>query len=101
MQDEASEHEIGECPIIWNSSFVSYSPCPIFPCAGKGVEACIPFLAHALELAFVFGVGLDAEGGREDELTDCGAEAGEEGVERLSLPTLASINDVIIAKQVN
>lgn len=46
---------------------------------GKGA-----FVAEALwEFFGVCGVGLDAQGGGEDELTDCGGEAGEECVEGL------------------
>lgn len=37
----------------------------------------------ALELGLVLRVGLDAEGGCEDELTDAGAESGQKSIERL------------------
>ena len=40
-------------------------------------------MTHAPELGLVVRVGLDAQAGREDELGDRGAEAGEEGVEGL------------------
>lgn len=43
----------------------------------------VPLVADGLEFIFVFWVGLDAQAGRQDELTDGGAEAGEEGVEGL------------------
>jgi hypothetical protein len=42
-----------------------------------------PLVRDALETSLVLGVGLDAEGRREDELADAGAEAGKEGVEGL------------------
>ena len=47
-------------------------------------QTSVPFLRHTLEFVFVLGVRLDAEGGSKDELTDCGAEAGEESVKGLS-----------------
>jgi len=43
----------------------------------------IPFLRHRLKLRLVLRVRLDPQRGREHELADCGAEAGEEGVEGL------------------
>lgn len=43
----------------------------------------LPLVTNGFELVFVFRVGLDAETGGQDELADCGAEAGEEGVEGL------------------
>ena len=42
-----------------------------------------PLGTHALELAAVLWVCLDAQAGREHELADRDAEAGEEGVEGL------------------
>lgn len=42
-------------------------------------------MADGLEFVRVLRVGLDSETGCEDELTDCGAETGEEGVEGLDL----------------
>lgn len=40
-------------------------------------------MRDVFEFGLVFRVGLDAEGGGEDELADGCAEAGEEGVEGL------------------
>ena len=40
-------------------------------------------MAHTLKLLLIRRVTLDAQRGREHELPDRGAEAGEEGVERL------------------
>lgn len=40
-------------------------------------------MRNALKVGLVLRVGLDAERRCEDELADAGAEAGEEGVERL------------------
>jgi hypothetical protein len=45
---------------------------------GKGA-----LVRDALELGLVLGVRLHAQAGREHELADGGAEAGQEGVERL------------------
>jgi len=42
-----------------------------------------PFIRNTLELSTVLWVRLHAQRGCEDELTDCLAEAGEEGVEWL------------------
>ena len=41
-------------------------------------------MTDALKLLFVLGIRLDPQTGREHELPDRGAEAGEEGVEGLS-----------------
>lgn len=43
-------------------------------------------MTDALKLRLVLGVRLDAEAGRQDELADRGAEAGQEGVEGLWPP---------------
>jgi hypothetical protein len=40
-------------------------------------------MRHGLELGPILHIRLDAQTGREDELADRGAEAGEEGVEGL------------------
>ena len=45
-------------------------------------------MADGLEFILVLRVGLDAQAGGQDELTDGGAEAGEEGVEGLGLISL-------------
>ena len=42
-----------------------------------------PLLTNTPKLRLVVRITLDAQAGREDELADCGAEAGEEGVEGL------------------
>ena len=42
-----------------------------------------PLMTDAPKLPFVLRVRLDAQAGRQHELGDRGAEAGEEGVERL------------------
>ena len=42
-------------------------------------------MRDVFEFGLVFRVGLDAEGGGEDELADGCAEAGEEGVEGLGV----------------
>lgn len=57
VQQQASKHEIGKRPLV----------------------------RDALELGLVLWVGLDAEGRCEDELADAGAEARQEGVERLGV----------------
>ena len=44
-------------------------------------------MTDTAKLAFILGVRLDAQRGREDELADGGAEAGEEGVEGLLFET--------------
>ena len=46
-----------------------------------------PLLTYRREVPCVGGVGLDAQGRREDELADRRAEAGEEGIERLPAST--------------
>lgn len=51
----------------------------------------IPLMANALELILVLRIGLDAQRGREDELADGGAEAGEEGVEGLGVWVRVSV----------
>lgn len=56
MQYQTSQHEVGKCSLI-----------------ADGIE--VPLL--------VFWVRLHSERRCEDELADCGAEAGEECVERL------------------
>lgn len=38
---------------------------------------------------------LHAEGGREDELADCGREAGEEGVEGLDYRSVVSRIEIV------
>lgn len=43
-------------------------------------------MAHTPKLLLILRVRLDAQAGREDELADGGAEAGEEGVEGLVSP---------------
>ena len=40
-------------------------------------------MRHGLELGPILHIRLDAQTGREDELADRGAEAGEEGVKAL------------------
>jgi hypothetical protein len=40
-------------------------------------------MRNALKVLFILGIGLHAKRGREDELADAGAEAGEEGVKWL------------------
>lgn len=40
-------------------------------------------MADSLEFILVLRIGLDAQASRQDELTDGGAEAGEEGIEWL------------------
>ena len=42
-----------------------------------------PLMTNALKLLFVLRIRLDPQTGREHELPDRGAEAGEEGVEGL------------------
>ena len=58
-------------------------------------------MRDVLEFGLVFGVGLDAEGGGEDELADGCAEAGEEGVEGLGgLVSRCTSNDQSAAPKV-
>lgn len=42
-----------------------------------------PLMRNILKLLFIRRIRLDAQTGGENELADCGAEAGEEGVEGL------------------
>ena len=51
--------------------------------AGRQGEANSPLMTDGPKLPFILRVRLDAQTGREDELAHRGAEAGEEGVERL------------------
>ena len=43
-----------------------------------------PLMTDALKLLLVLRIRLDPQTGRENELSNRGAEAGEEGIERLS-----------------
>lgn len=81
MQYQAAEDEICECP---TESQLHVSLCPFLSSAERSRrEADVPFLRHRLKLRLVLRVRLYPQGGREDELADRSAEAGEEGVEGL------------------
>ena len=81
MQYQTPQHEIRKRP-VHNPS--AHCPQLLAKTPTNGLKwGNVPFRADSLELVFVFRVGLDAQASRQDELTDGGAEAGEEGVEWL------------------
>jgi hypothetical protein len=55
VQQQAPKHKVSKCPLVRN----------------------------ALKLGLVLGVGLNTQGGCEDELTDTSTETGQESVEGL------------------
>lgn len=99
MQNQTAEHEIRKCPTHAPSALPST---PLINSLYRGgskeeeggrkeeewAQENVPLVADGLEFILVLRVGLDAQAGGQDELTDGGAEAGEEGVEGLGLVSL-------------
>ena len=68
------------CPFL--SCFLSPS-IPAIPCSKGNRQQNSPLMTNAPKLALILRIRLDPQAGREHELPDRGAEAGEEGVEGL------------------
>ena len=101
MQYQAPEHEIRKRPRLETSSGQRV---PVTQQENKaevkaeeigGGETNSPLMTDGSKLGFVFRVRLDAQAGREDELADRGAEAGEEGVEGLGVFAREDVSIVI------
>lgn len=98
MQQQAPEHKVRKRPVAITHILISQKDTPFISPSRKGEIPPLPTSLHtaqkkkkkssplmtdALELLLVLRVRLDAQTGREHELADRGAEAGEEGVEGL------------------
>ena len=70
-------------PLLFPSKGQSGTPHAQIQGKEEGNIKGLPLMADGFEFVFVLRVGLDPEAGGEDELADCGAEAGEESIEGL------------------